>query len=48
MKATHSPIDLVARIQDGALSDIVFYVAGILVAGYSYRPARIDLENTRN
>jgi len=48
MEATHSPVDLVDRIYDTALSDVALHVAGIRIAGYSYKPARIDLENTRN
>jgi len=48
VEATHSPVDLVDRIHDTALSDVALHVAGIRIAGYSYKPARIDLENTRN
>jgi hypothetical protein len=48
MEATHSPVDLVDRIHDTALSNVALRVAGIKIAWYSYEPARIDLENTRN
>ena len=46
MKETHSPVDLVDRVCDAALSDVASHVAGARIAGYSDRPAWIYLENT--